>query len=174
MIGAGRATGREREHEGPRTQYEIGTAGEKACDIETRAHATIGQERHVGTHGLPDKPQHFRHRLGRIQLAAAVVRDDNRVGADRLAKPGVLGIQYPFYDQPARPVITQAFHFLGRNMPLHEFGEKPAQLRQTGIFGNVGRQVAKPGNAAPRHGKGPAWAHSHLGDRLQIEAGRHG
>ena len=94
----------ERIGPGPAQQDEIGAEREHPHDVETRADAAIDQDRHAPADRVGDRRQGARGRQHAVELASAMVGDDDRRRRRCRRLAGIVGIEDAFDDQRALPI----------------------------------------------------------------------
>ena len=121
MITAATAKCGNRIHEGPAKHDEIGTAGQGAHHIKTRAHATVDDDRQIAANGRPNTRQLGKRMRGGIELAAAMIGDHQPINAHLYGARCVLGMQDALEQEIAPPLLSD----LGKIVPI----QRPIQLR---------------------------------------------
>ena len=125
MRDPGLAARRERIGPGASQQHEVRAKREHAHHVEARSHAAVGEDRELSGNGLGDARQRPRARQGAVELAPAVVRNDNAVGAARRGLPRVVRIENALDDQRAVPLGPHPFDVAPADRRV-EIGVDPA------------------------------------------------
>ena len=90
---AGLAARRQAPRVRPADEHGVGAERERAQDVGAVADPAVDEHRHPAGDGRGDLAQRDGGRHAAVELAAAVVGDDDRVGAGVERRVGVLGAQ---------------------------------------------------------------------------------
>ena len=101
-LDAGRAAGRQRPVDRPADEDALGTERTGDGDVEAAAHAAVDPDLGPAADGRDDLGQHVDRGRHPVELARAVVADDDRVDAVLDGQPGVLGGQDPLHHERQR------------------------------------------------------------------------
>ena len=108
--------GGESVKERPAHHDEVSSQCQHASNIQPRSNTAIRDHRRVGAHLRAYSRQYADDRRRSIQLAPAVVGNDQAIGTGFQVGGGFIGIQDPFYKQFARPFGADLFEEALRNM----------------------------------------------------------
>ena len=103
----------------------IGTLGAQSNGFQyvlTAAYATVNVHLDLIAHSGDDTGQNGDARLGAVQLATPMVRDDQRIGARGDGQSGIFLVENAFNDELATPALFDPFHIAPIELGVKLFG----------------------------------------------------
>lgn len=148
LLDTGLALHRKGIDEGAAEQHAIGAQGQHAEHVGAGAHTAIGEDGHLPFHRFGDRGQRLRAGHGAVQLAAAVVRDHDAVGAQLQRVARVVRVEDALDDQLALPLVADPLQVLPGDAGVEVLAQPADVVGQASGVAPIGGDVAEIVGAA--------------------------